>query len=85
MYWETALSILIVPTVATVYLFLYYRYYKKEKKQPQLYFNLYFALLVIEILFYSIQTHAEESIKRVYIGKNCNDCKADNNIAENTN
>lgn len=58
MFWEYALRIALLPTVATLVLYFYNSLYKKEKKPFQTYYNLYFGLLVIEMFFFTIESRA---------------------------
>lgn len=70
MFWENAFTILALPTGATLLLFLYYQVYKKEKKPFQMYFNLYFSLMLIKLFFFTIHAHANEYIKDSHTIKN---------------
>lgn len=58
MFWEYTLEIALVPTVATLFLYLYNSFYKKENAPFQTYYNLYFALLVIRMFFFGLESHA---------------------------
>jgi hypothetical protein len=82
MFWENALEILFLPTGATLLLFLYYKYCKKEKKPFQLYFNYYVSLLLLKLFIFTIQAHSGEYREESYI-KNYNKLSVCNEFDKN--